>query len=228
MVRRTRDRSQALSHPPARSPSGRNTARATVGGEFPTGALSIAPRVPRSTIAHVSASPPLIPDSRISRVRLAAAACPRRTFPRIARLKRSPAYTPAMRGYTSGSTRVEVDPGTWHCVQPAAFIACPPLTESPFARKRRYLFRGGVQHRLSRRYPAFIAPTGSCATPNPSCGFGGSPLYRRSLQVAASPCWQWVFPDVISAILAWVLGPVPRSAPLVLSPVSSQRTSASR
>ncbi|MFH1437155.1 MAG: DUF3467 domain-containing protein, partial [Pseudomonadota bacterium] len=37
-----------------------------LGGEFPTGALSIAPRVPNSTIAHVSASPPLIPDSRIS------------------------------------------------------------------------------------------------------------------------------------------------------------------
>ena len=56
--------------------SGRNTARAAVGGEFPTGALSIAPRVPSSAIAHVSASPPLIPDGRISRVRLAAAAIP--------------------------------------------------------------------------------------------------------------------------------------------------------
>ena len=33
-------------------------------------------RVPSSTIAHVSVSPPLIPDGRISRVRLAAAAFP--------------------------------------------------------------------------------------------------------------------------------------------------------
>ena len=57
--------------------SGRNTARAAVGGEFPTRTLSVVRRDPSSTIAHVSASPPLIPDSRISRVRLAAAAFPR-------------------------------------------------------------------------------------------------------------------------------------------------------
>ena len=59
------------------TPSGRNTARAAVGGEFPTRTLSVVRRDPSSTIAHVSASPPLIPDSRISRVRLAAAAFPR-------------------------------------------------------------------------------------------------------------------------------------------------------
>ena len=57
---------------------GRTGARATVGGEWPTGALSVAPRVPSSTIAHVSPGPPLIPDSRISRVRLAASAVPER------------------------------------------------------------------------------------------------------------------------------------------------------
>ncbi len=60
-----------------RNSSGRNTARAAVGGEFPTRTLSVVRRDPSSTIAHVSASPPLIPDSRISRVRLAAAAFPR-------------------------------------------------------------------------------------------------------------------------------------------------------
>ena len=133
-----------------------------------------------------------------------------------------------MHGYTSGSTPVEVNTGTWLCVQPVAPFACPPLTESPFARRRRYLLRGGVAHRLSRRYPAFIAPTGSCAAPHASCGFRAQPLYRRSLQVAASPCWQRVLPDVISAILAWVPGPLPRGAPSVLAPVSSRRTSASR
>jgi len=58
-----------LLHVPA--PSGRNTARATVGGEFPTGTLSVVPRVPSSPLVHVSVSPPLIPDGRISRVRLA-------------------------------------------------------------------------------------------------------------------------------------------------------------
>jgi len=54
------------------SPSGRSAARATVGGEFPTCTLSVVPRVPRSPLVHVSARPPLLPDSRLSRVRLAA------------------------------------------------------------------------------------------------------------------------------------------------------------
>jgi hypothetical protein len=54
------------------SPSGRSAARATLGGEFPTGTLSVVPRVPSSPMVHVSASPPLIPDGRLSRVRLAA------------------------------------------------------------------------------------------------------------------------------------------------------------
>src|SRR3989441_127008 len=69
--------------------SGRSAARATVGGEFPSCTLSVVQRVPRSTVVHVSASPPLIPDGRISRVRLAAVASPRRTFPDIPRVKRS-------------------------------------------------------------------------------------------------------------------------------------------
>ncbi len=47
----------------------RNAAHAALGGEFPTRTLSIVRRVPSSTITHVSASPPTIPDSRISRVR---------------------------------------------------------------------------------------------------------------------------------------------------------------
>jgi hypothetical protein len=44
----------------------RNTAHAALGGEFPTRTLSIVRRVPNSTITHVSASPPTIPDGRIS------------------------------------------------------------------------------------------------------------------------------------------------------------------
>ena len=51
-------------------------------------------------------------------------------------------------------------------------------------------------------------------------------LYSWSLQVAASPCWEMVLPDVISAILAWVLGPLPRDASLVPLSVSSQRVTA--
>ncbi len=53
-------------------------------------------------------------------------------------------------------------------------------------------------------------------------------LYGGSLQVAASPCWKMALPDVISAILVQLSGPLPRRTPPVLLSVSSRRTSASR
>jgi hypothetical protein len=40
-----------------------------------------------------------------------------------------------------------------------------------------------------------------------------SPLCARSLQVVASPCWAMALPDIISATLVQVLGPIPRRAP---------------
>ena len=52
-------------------------------------------------------------------------------------------------------------------------------------------------------------------------------LSHESLQVAASPCWELAFPDVLSSIFLWVLGPVPRRAPPVHALVSSRTTSAS-
>ena len=68
-------------------------------------------------------------------------------------------------------------------------IPCPPLTESPFASAGCYPTHGDVPHHLRGNYPSFIAPTGSCAPPLPSRDFR-LPLYRKSLQVATSPCWQ--------------------------------------
>src|SRR5262245_64945370 len=53
----------------------RNVVRATVGGEFPICTLSVAQRVPRSTLLHVSTSPPTIPDGRLSRVRFGPRLC---------------------------------------------------------------------------------------------------------------------------------------------------------
>jgi len=60
----------------------------------------------------------------------------------------------------------------------------------------------------------------------PPAGFS-CPYYGGSLQVVASPCWEMVLPDVISAILAWVLGPLPRNVLPVHLPVSSRKASAS-
>ena len=81
-------------------------------------------------------------------------------------------------------------------------------------------------HHIREHYLSFIALTGSCAGPKPSRRIWLT-LLDGSLQVVASPCWEMVLPDVIPAILAQVLGPIPRDASLVLLSVSSQRVSAS-
>ena len=78
---------------------------------------------------------------------------------------------------------------------------------------------------VSRCCPAFIAPTGSCASPPPSLCLGRT-LNTRSVQVAVSPCWEKDLPDVISAYLslrAWTPTPAARGVRL---PVSSSTTSA--
>jgi hypothetical protein len=168
--------------------SGRNTARAAVGREFPTCTLSVVRRVPSSAIAHVSVSPPLIPDSRLSRVRLAAAACLRRTFPNTPRVKRLLVYAPWMMGYTSSSTSSEVVtvslalcPGGVSFVTPAAYRE--PLCLGRVLPASRVTSTG----HLRERYPSFVAPTGSCAGPRPS-HLPRSPSVSGSLQVVASPC----------------------------------------
>jgi len=79
-----------------------------------------------------------------------------------------------------------------------------------------------VDH-VSRCCPAFIAPTGSCASPPPSVCLGRT-LNTRSRQVAVSPCWEKDLPDVISAHLslrAWTSTPAAR---VVHLPVSSHTT----
>ena len=78
---------------------------------------------------------------------------------------------------------------------------------------------------VSRRDPAVIARTDSCANPPPSSCLGGT-LNTRSMQVAVSPCWEEDLPDVISAhpsLRAWTSTP---AAPEVHMPVSSLKTSA--
>ena len=100
-----------------------------------------------------------------------------------------------------------------------------PRAQSPCARARCYLARRGLSDHVSRRYPACIARTGSCASPHPSSCLGGT-LNTRSVQVAVSPCWEEDLPDVISASLslrAWTPTPAARAVHL---PVSSLTTAA--
>jgi len=97
--------------------------------------------------------------------------------------------------------------------------------QSPFARSGRYPSRRDFQNLVGRHYPAFLAPTDSCANPKPSSCLG-KPSCTRSLQVAVSPCWESDLPGVVSANLssrAWT--PTP-AALVVHLPVSSHKTTA--
>jgi hypothetical protein len=67
-------------------------------------------------------------------------------------------------------------PRALHC-SPALHVRIlleRPSAQSPFARARRYLARRGLLDHVSRCYPTFIAPTGSCANPPPSSCLGAT------------------------------------------------------
>ena len=59
---------------------------------------------------------------------------------------------------------------------------------------------------------------------NPPADFG-FPLFGRSWQVAVSPCWKMVLPDVISTICVKALGPMPRRVPVGLFRLVRQSSS---
>jgi hypothetical protein len=61
---------------------------------------------------------------------------------------------------------------------------------------------------LERHYPFFLAHTDSCAKPLPSFRFQVTPLFERSLQVAASPCCVKALPNAIAVVLPYVPGPL--------------------
>ena len=111
---------------------------------------------------------------------------PQRTFPGLPRFKHSPAYTPWRQGYTASSTPLEISTANLALSPDGAPVRCPPLTESPFARRGVLLGTGRGQPRLGKRYPPLFAHIGSCAPPKHSRRLC-SRLYDESLQVTASP-----------------------------------------
>lgn len=137
-------------------------------------------------MGHVSPGPPLIPDGRISRVRLAAVACPQWPFPTRARLKRSLAYAPAPVGLTTSSTpsRGTPLPGS---VSGRIPLRCPPPTENPFARRRARLAPEG----LTSLRPAL---------PGLPRSYG---LMRRTIALSPPPVplGQWVFAGCCEPLL---------------------------
>ena len=71
--------------------------------------------------------------------------------------------------YCSARDKIMFSTFIWHCVQ-NWFPLTTPFAESPFDRIGCYLLRlrYDVLRHIRRHYPSFIAPTGSCARPNPS------------------------------------------------------------
>ena len=155
---------------------------------------------------HVSEGPPIIPDSRISRVR----------FETLA-IVNEPSQL--HRGLSAG-TRTPRFPWFTHCCVPphtSAYVGSESdhhaddetaSVQSPFAQSRRYLDWEGVCRLLGGHYSSVFAHMDSCANPIwlfPTSAFTS---IEKSLQVATSPCCQWDLPDVISANLssdAWSL-----------------------
>ena len=196
----------------------RTAARATVGGEFPTLALSIGevgasfPHGPRFR------RPPCDPgrwDCPSPVLTLA----PRRSPPHTARSLRADSHTP-LRGMVCFHGRSMV-----HRPSMSGYSWSGQVPRAPLH------VRGVPSHVMVSStmsvglLPTFIAPTGSCASPPPSSCLGGT-LNTRSMQVAVSPCWEEDLPDVLSAHLslrAWTPTPAARGGH---RPVTSSTTSA--
>ena len=178
-------------------------------------------------MAHVSASPPLIPDGRISRVRLAAAAFPggpslasrgssARSHTPLGCMVIPPARHPlrfaprpgsvSRRCFLCGARHLPRAPLPVGGVTSSRAVSAPPGRALPRLRRSYWLMRR-TEH---------LSSTMALASTD------------GSLQVAASPCWQTVRPDVISIVRAWALGPMPRHDLPLHVPVTSRETSASR
>ena len=184
-------------------------------------------RVPNSTIAHVSASPPFHPGQSDFPSPVGDPGFPRWAFPLPPKLKRWLVYTPCNNGLPIGSTHHGGD--QLYSAQspklcrfsarqapraplPTAGVTCCGVTYSVTSE--------GIT--LPSSLILAHAPD-----QNPLPGFACH-YSDESSQVAVSPCWEMALPNVISVIFVKVLVPIPRGVSLVHSTVSSQRTSASR
>ena len=178
-------------------------------------------------MAHVSRSPPIIPDSQISRVRFETLAFFRRPFQVWRGLNAGP-YTPPRH---SGLPPASPPQLSWRCagfIKPAAiWPRKPPSVLSPFAQPRCYLRWGDVSATSSEG----VTPPSSLLRAHVPLPLS-SPLLRHlasfeeSWQVVHSPCCPRELPDVISENLSLDAGSRTPAVHRVLSPVSSTMSSA--
>jgi hypothetical protein len=86
----------------------------------------------------------------------------------------------------------------------------PPSAQSPFAAAWRYHAAGDLPHLLGGHYPAFFAPTGSCAKPMPSSRLGSRPRTRGLRRLLPAPAGHRPFPTFSLPIFPCVSGPILR------------------
>lgn len=94
----------------------------------------------------------------------------------------------------------------------------PPSAQSPFATIRCYRLVGDVVHLLGGRYPAFIAPTGSCARPIALPPPLASPRARGLCRLRPALAAQRPFPTLSLPNYPYVSGPLLRWPPGCLHP----------
>jgi hypothetical protein len=125
--------------------------------------------VPNSTVTNVSASPPLIPDSRISRVRLAAAAFPEEPS-HAARGLSTLLHTPlGIQVISPARHPSKFTPLTRPSVRTVVHDSARHLPRAPLPAQGVTPHGVMSMHDIREHYLSFIAHTGSCARPNPSC-----------------------------------------------------------
>jgi len=124
--------------------------------------------VPNSTVANVSASPPLIPDGRISRVRLAAAAFPEEPS-HAARGLSTHLHTPlGIQVISPARHPSNFTPLTRPSVRTVVHVSARHLPRAPLPAQGFTSYGVLSMHDIRERYPSFIAHTDSCARPKPS------------------------------------------------------------
>jgi hypothetical protein len=134
----------------------RSRARATVGGGFPAPPFRLRGGFTFPPWSTFPEAPVVIPDGRISRVRLATMTfgC---SLPIASRwFKCSPTCALETPVYCNARYACNFDPPS-QVQSPDGCPNVPAMTESPFASSRCYLVNSGVYRHLGQRYPALIA-----------------------------------------------------------------------
>ena len=138
-------------------------------------------------------------------------AFPLTAFPRQRKLKCWFIYTPHCIGL---QVRLDLSPGYGSTVMSGSvsglhLFQTRQAPRAPLHGSRCYLSRRGVSHPVSRRYPAFVAPTGSCANPTPSPCLGCYPCTHGLCRLLPAPAGRRTFPTLFCESFLTCLDPYP-------------------